>query len=447
MMRIASGPKSAKSALHPPALLGYDSGMAKTGTISIACASAFWGDTPFAVTQLLTEPDLNYIAFDYLSEVTMALLARAQKKDPSLGYASDFLSDVIEPHLQTCLKRKIKLISNAGGINSPALMKKISESAKRLGLNVKISCVTGDDLRGSPHLTDTQKNFSTVNAYLGAAAIKKALDEGADIVLTGRTVDTALVTGPLMHGFAKSWDDYGFLAQASLAGHILECGTQATGGNFTDWRQVPDPHNVGFPIARIESNGRFHITKPAGTGGLISTATVAEQLIYEIGDPHNYLLPDVTCDFSEVKLNALSPTQVEVTGARGQAPTSKYKVSATEQKGWRVSATAYLGGGEAIEKARHVGQVILKRVSQQLPALGLKPFSETLIETLGGGEHALLRISAAHDNPSALDILAKEVAPAATSLAPGIANLLGGRAHAVPRMAFSSFLIEKNWSK
>lgn len=418
--------------------------MGKSGTISIACASAFWGDTPLAVGQILSEKDLDFIVFDYLSEVTMALLARVQKKDPSAGYTSDFLTDAIEPHLAEISRRKIRLVANAGGLNPVALAQKIEEAAQRMNLNLKVIAVEGDDLRGSDHLSTEQKAFATANAYLGGVAIAQALDAGADIVITGRIVDTALVTGPLVHAFNKSWSDYDFLAQASLAGHVVECGTQTTGGNFTDWKSVPGRENVGFPIVRVKENGSFVVTKPPGTGGLISRASVAEQIVYEIGDPGNYLLPDVICDFSEVRIQELGEAQVEIHGAKGRAPTSSYKVSATKQSGFRLAALAYIAGGEAALKARDTGETILSRVKKQIAKSGGADFLETRIEVLGSGEDAVLRLSAAHERPEPLDLLAKEIAPGATSLAPGMASLLGGRAAPVPRMSFSSFLIEKS---
>jgi hypothetical protein len=417
--------------------------MGKSGMISIACASAFWGDSAFAVPQLLRAPHLDFIAFDYLSEVTMALLARAQKKDPQAGFAADFLTDVIEPHLAECLRRRIRLISNAGGINPTALMAKIREAAARQNLNVKVACVEGDDLRGSAALPSSAQDLASANAYLGAPAVAAALAEGADVVITGRTVDSALVAGPLVHAFGWSWTDYDLLAQASLAGHIVECGTQCTGGNFTDWRRVPGQDDVGFPIVHFEAEGAFTVTKAPGTGGLVSSATVAEQIVYEIGDPRSYILPDVICDFTQVHLDETAKDEVRVSGARGRAPTPHYKVSATAQKGWRISATAFIGGGDARPKAQAIGEAILARCARLLREKKIPPFSETKLEVLGGGDEVLLRLSAAHERPEPLDVLAKEIAPAGTSLAPGVASLLGGRAHAMPRMAFSSFLVAK----
>ncbi|MEK7357282.1 MAG: acyclic terpene utilization AtuA family protein, partial [Bdellovibrionota bacterium] len=262
--------------------------------------------------------------------------------------------------------------------------------------------------------------------------------------VTGRCVDSALVLAPAIHRFGWKWNDYDRLSQASLAGHVIECGTQCTGGNFTDWESVPGRENVGFPIVRLEDGGDFLVTKPSGTGGLVSVATVAEQVLYEIGDPANFLLPDVICDWTNIRIEASGPDRVRISGAKGRAPTATYKVSATELAGFRISTTASVSGGPAREKARSIGEAILKRCSHALHERGIGPYSETRIEALGGGDQFLLRISAAHDDAKALELLAKEIAPAATSLAPGVTSLLGGRAQPSPRVRFGSFLIAKS---
>jgi hypothetical protein len=426
--------------------------MPSPSSVSIACASAFWGDTPFAVRQILREPKLDYIVFDYLSEVTMTLLARQKKRDPQTGYAADFLSDVIVPHLQTCKKRGIRLVANAGGCNPQALKFKIEEFAKQHSLGVKVAVVDGDDLtsRMPSDFTDLDgiRHVGRVpisaNAYLGAPGLVAALETGADVVLSGRVVDSSLVLAPLVHEFNWAWSDFDLLAQGSLAGHIVECGAQACGGNFTDWAKVPGQDDIGFPIVHVENNGSFTVTKTPRSGGMVTTATVAEQIVYEIGDPKNYLLPDVNCDFSHVVLNSTNENTVQVTGARGRAPSQVYKVLATVQEGWKISATAFIAGGNAKAKAQAVGRAIVARCERLLSEDGVSGFSETRIETLGSHDQVTLRISAVHSRAEALEVLAKEIAPAATSLAPGLANLFSGRATPVPRIAIISFLWPKD---
>jgi hypothetical protein len=421
--------------------------------VSIACSSGFWGDTPQSVAQILSEKDLDFIVSDYLSEVTLSILARIKKREPGKGYIQDFFSDVIEPHLENILARKIRLVTNAGALNPHGLKKLIEEFAGSRGISVKVIAVTGDDLKEQNLLAETitdmegkewkTKSFITANAYLGVLPIVEALNEGADIVVTGRIVDTALISGPAIHSLKKDFSDFDFLASASLAGHIIECGTQCTGGNFTDWQSVPERQNVGFPVIRISSDNSFIVTKPPGTGGLVTPATIAEQVVYEIGDPENYLLPDVICDFRSVTLKELGPDSVLVLGAKGRAPTPFYKVSATVMTDYKLHATAFIKGGDAKAKARDIGETILKKVKHILPLRNLPPFSQTKIETLGGSDEILLRISAVHTDQSALEILSKEIAPGATGLAPGMTNLLGGRASPIPRIRLVSFLFPK----
>jgi hypothetical protein len=428
--------------------------MDKRSSVSIACASGFWGDTPMAVPQILREPHLDYIVFDYLSEVTLTILAKIKKKDPEKGFIPDFLTDVITPHLETIHGRGIKLVCNAGALNPEAMKKEIEKIAASKNLDIKVSCVTGDDLLQSGVLPATledqngeeqeTKSFISANVYLGALPVQKALANGAHIVITGRVVDTAVVIGPLLHEYPERAKDFDFLAQASLAGHIIECGTQCCGGNFTDWQKVPRNDEVGFPIVRFYPNGEFEVTKVLGTGGLVNKSSVSEQIVYEIGDPHRYILPDVVCDFSQVEVQEIASDIVRVTGARGLAPTSTYKVCATRMMGYKISATAFIGGHPAKQKAHSIAEAILTRCERWLKDHHQASYVETLIETLGSDEECLLRISAVHEKPDALEVLAQEMAPGALSLAPGMTNLLGGRASASPRIALITFLHEES---
>jgi hypothetical protein len=334
---------------------------------------------------------------------------------------------------------------------------------------MRIAVVEGDDLSAltdTLRAEDTREMFSgepmparllSVNAYLGAQPIAAALDAGAQIVITGRVVDSAVTLAPLVHAFGWAWNDWDKLATGSLAGHLIECGTQCTGGLFTDWQRVPGWDRMGFPIAECDPNGAsVVITKPEGTGGLVEPATVAEQIVYEIADPARYLLPDVTCDFRDVRLAQDGPDRVRVSGARGTPAPASYKVSATYNDGWRLLGTLMIGGHQAAAKARRVGESILLRCARLLAERQLPGFSETSLELLGAestyGPHArtgesrevVLKLAAKHPQREALELLAREIAPSATSMAQGITGFAAGRPSPSPVVRLFSFLIEQS---
>lgn len=435
--------------------------------VRIGCASGFWGDTEAGAAQLVHAGQIDYLVFDYLAEITMSLLARARAKSPSAGYAPDFVKVIAQlaPQIKA---QGIRVVANAGGVNPQACASALSAALLEQGIVLSVAVVEGDDLTDKVaelRAADTREMFSgdampaqmlSVNAYLGAQPIAAALDAGAHIVITGRVVDSAVTLGPLVHEFGWKWNEWDKLATGSLAGHIIECGTQCTGGLFTDWQTVPGWDDMGFPIAECAADGRsVVITKPAATGGLVTPPAVAEQIVYEIADPKRYLLPDVTCDFSEVQLIQDGLDRVRVSGARGTPAPRSYKVSATFNDGWRLLSTLMIGGQQAAAKATRAGQAILQRCTRLLQQRGLSGFTETSLEVLGAestyGPHArtqnsrevVLKLAAKHPQREALELLAREIAPSATAMAQGITGFAAGRPSPSPVVRLFSFLIEQ----
>lgn len=435
-------------------------------TVSIGGASGFWGDSITGPMQLVASGRLDFLVFDYLAELTMSLLASARMKNPELGYATDFVSVAMRAVLKDALAQNIRIIANAGGVNPRGCAAALQALADELGVSVCIAVVEGDDVMSLlPALRDEgvrelqsgrplPDKVVSANAYLGALPIKAALDAGAQVVITGRCVDSAVTLGALMHHFDWATDDYDRLAAGSLAGHILECGCQGAGGLHTDWEAVPDWAHSGYPIAECRADGSFIVTKPDGTGGLVMPATVGEQLLYEIGDPARYVLPDVVCDFTQVTMTQAAEHRVEVRGARGLAPTPDYKVSATYADGYRATGQLTVVGIDADRKARRTAEAILERTRGLFRQLGLPDYSATHMETLGAaylfGPHqpnvprfeSVMWLAVTHPNKQALELFAREIAPAGTSWAPGTTGA-GGRPSVVPAIKQYAFLIDK----
>jgi len=420
-----------------------------------------------ATPQLLASGDLNVIVYDYLAEITMAILARIRAKDPTLGYAVDFVTSAMAPNLAQIAKTGVKVISNAGGVNPEGCATALRDVIARQGLKLTVAVVTGDDLmpaidqiaNTAPTEMFTGADFpdpatiGSINAYLGAFPIALALQDGADIVITGRCVDTAVTLGACIHHFGWQDHDLDALAGGSLAGHILECGPQATGGNFTDWQEVADDMaDIGYPIAEIDTAGDFTLTKPAQTGGKVSIGTVAEQMLYEIGDPQTYMLPDVTCDFSDVTLVEIGENKVRVAGAKGRAAPMGLKTCLTWANCFRGGHLFSFYGLDAEAKAKAFAGAAFARARKAFRALNLGDFSETSVELIGAesqfgaqrqigpAREVAAKIAVRHPSPKGVAIFLKEATGLGLSTAPGLSGFAGARPKPSPVMALYSYL-------
>lgn len=446
--------------------------MRQENFVKIGGACAFIGDSVLGPRQLVEVPGMQYLVFDYLSEMTLSSMARAKKSDPAQGYANDFVDITLREILPRCAERGIKLVANAGGLNPRACAAAIEALQQEIGCAMKVAFVEGDDclammsaLRAAGVTdfytgTPMPEGIDSANAYLGALPIARALDRGADIVVTGRIVDSATTLGALIHHYGWASDDFDRLAAASLAGHILECGAQATGGVHTDWEEVPDWENIGYPIVEFQSNGEFVVTKPENTGGVVRVSTVSEQTLYEIGDPSSYLLPDVVCDFSGVRITAQGSDRVRVAGARGRAPSDTYKVSATCQDGYRCVVQVSVFGIDAIRKARRTGEALLNRTRTLILEKGHGDFEKTAVTVIGAedgyGPHAtaqatlreaIARVAVVHQSAAALELFSRESRAAGVSWAPGTtagsALTLNSKPAVEPRYRLFSCLVAK----
>lgn len=417
-----------------------------TKKVRIGSHSAMWGDWPKATAQLLNGGNIQYLVGDYLAEVTMAILAKQKARKPeTAGYATDFVTAVMKTNMKELKKQGVKVIVNAGGIAPLTCRDALLAEAKRQGIELKVGVVLGDDLMdrtdefrnrkvcemysGQPF--PGKKTTMSCNAYLGAFPIADALRQGCEVVITGRVVDSALVLAPLIFEFGWTFDMFDQLAAGTLAGHLIECGAQGTGGLFTDYERVENWANIGYPIVEVEASGQFIVTKPPNTGGLVCFGSVCEQMLYEIQDPGCYHVPDVACDFTQVCLTEVGDGTVRVSNVRGLPPTDTYKVCTTHSTGWKYHVSMVVVGHNAADKARRTGETLLIRYQQLVKEAGLPAFTETRVEAIGGGEYfrncpaqaqsreVLMRISCRHPNKKAFGLLKREVASVTVSMPQG----------------------------
>jgi hypothetical protein len=437
--------------------------------VRVGNGCGFSGDNLDAPRLLAEGGRLDYLTLEYLAELTMSILALQKQRDPQTGFAGDFI-DVLES-LVPALKSQphLKVVTNAGGMNPGGCAAKARAVLDRAGLQGRgIAVVTGDDLMpgldrflsAGQALTnlDTGEPLSTVrsrivsaNAYLGSQPISEALRKGASVVITGRVADAALTVGPLAKEFGWRWDDWDRLCAGTVAGHLLECGAQATGGLWCNWQEC-DLSNVGYPIAEVEEDGSFVLTKPEGTGGAVNGETVSEQLLYEVGDAAAYLSPDVTADFTTPTVLETGRDRVRVTGARGKPATDSYKVSAAYRDGFMSGGTLVIAGPGAAAKARRCGEIILERLAR----VGVKP-EHSHIECLGAGEvlgaapafevdppEVVLRVAVRDSRRPVVERFSKEFAPLVTSGPPGVTGYTTGRPAVREVFAYWPALIPKS---
>lgn len=439
--------------------------------IRIASGQGFWGDLLTAPLDQVSKGPIDYLVMDYLAEVTMSIVQKQKLKDPKLGYARDLVTTVGEilPHMA---EKGIAMISNGGGVNPEACRDAVVALARERGISIRVGIVTGDNIlddidalnaAGAPlknmesgeELGPIRERVMSANAYLGAAPLVEALRQGAQIIIAGRTTDTGLCLAPMIHEFGWAMDDWDLMAAGTIAGHIIECGAQASGGNYMeDWRGVPDMANVGFPIIEASPNGEFVVTKHDGTGGRVSRGTVAEQCLYEIGDPRNYITPDVIADFTTIHLDDQGNDRVRVHGIKGRPNTEFYKVSMSYADGYSAFATLTYAWPEAIDKAR-AGDAILRA---RLAKLGLS-FDEILTEYVGYNachgplsekvnpdpQEVMMRIGVRAHDVKAIERFGKEIAPLILTGPPNVTGFAGGRPRPSEVVAYWPALIEKKF--
>lgn len=440
--------------------------------IRIANGQGFWGDSIDAPVQLVERGPIDYLTLDYLAEITMSIMQKQKSRDPKAGYARDFLY-VVERVLPQCLERGIKILANAGGVNPQSCVAGLADVVGKLGLTgkVKVGVVTGDDILGNldeliangiglenmesgEPLSTVRDRVQSANVYFGAGPMAEALRQDADIVITGRCTDTGLALAPMLHEFGWSMNDWDKIAVGTIAGHIIECGAQTTGGNCqVDWQSIPDLWDIGYPIVEASEDGTFVVTKHAGTGGRITVAGVTEQLMYEMGDPDNYITPDGIANFKSISLEQEGENRVRVSGIKGLPATDMYKVSISFSSGFKAVGGLIYAWPDAWQKAK-AADVILRR---RLEALGLQ-FEELLSQFIGvnatheglGGEPAaelaevLLRVGARSQDRASIERFTKELAPLALNGPPTVTGFGGGRPKVEEIIAYWPALIPKS---
>lgn len=439
--------------------------------IRIANGQGFWGDSILGPVRLVNEGPLDYLTLDYLAEVTMSIMQKLKSRKPDAGYATDFVT-LIDRVLPQLVEKDIKVVANAGGVNPHACKDAVLEVIKKHGYEgVKVAVVEGDDILGDlddlmaqgeefrnmdtgEPLSAVRDRVSSANVYLGAFPIAEALDQGAQIVITGRGTDPGLVIGPLIHEFGWKPDDYDKIAAGTVAGHIVECGAQCTGGNYTDWRDVKDMARIGYPVIEASADGSFVVTKHEGTGGMVTVSSVTHQLAYEMGDPANYITPDGVADFTSFSIEQEGPDRVRVSGVKGGPPTPTYKVSMSYHDGWKATGQLTISGPDALEKAQLCAQVVWDRLAFD----GYEyTDEERMVEFVGANvchdgiataqaaepSEVVLRMGVKGPDRDKVNRFGPELVPLVTSGPPGVTGFAGGRPKATEIIGYWPALLRK----
>ena len=446
--------------------------MTRDRVVRIACGQGFWGDRPEAPLEQVTRGPVDYVVMDYLAEVTMSILQKQRARDPSLGYARDFIP-VLEQILPVCVERGIRIVSNAGGVNLSACRDAALRGARTLKLEgqVRVGTVQGDDLlerlpalmaaghqlnhleSGRP-LSEILGRVQSANAYIGAEPLVRLLADGATVVIAGRSTDTALTYAPMMHEFGWQTDDFDRLAAGVVAGHLIECSAQVSGGNaMTDWESIPDLAGVGFPIIEASADGSFVVTKHPGTGGRVSRETVVEQLLYEIGDPRSYITPDCVADFTTIQLDVPGCDRVRITGVRGRPRTGHLKVSISYADGYKAIGTLVYGWPDAVKKAQAADAILRQRLERL--GLGFESVRSELVGWNATHGHLTavspepvpevqLRVGVRSHHRPAVEEFTRQVQALILSGPPGVTGFGGGRPKVQEVVAFWPALIDRD---
>jgi hypothetical protein len=438
--------------------------------VRVAAGQGFWGDWLEAPRRQVEGGPVDYLMLDYLAEVTMSILQKQKERDPSMGYARDFVG-AIESVLPAVVERGVRVIANAGGVNPPACARAIQALADRMGTRpaLKIGVVTGDDLlprldeliasghalthmeSGAP-LSTVRDRVLSANAYIGSTPIVEALARGANVVVTGRSTDTALTMAPLRHEFGWKADDWDLLAAGIIAGHIIECGAQCSGGNcLYDWRNIPDLANIGYPIVEAKADGTFTVVKHPNTGGRINVPSVTEQCVYEMGDPNSYITPDVVADFTTIHLDDDGVNRVRVHGIKGRPATDKLKVSIAYRSGYKAIGTLVYAWPDALEKAQLADRVLRERLDNMglkfdhllTEFVGVSSTHGPLTPQVGEAQEVQLRVGVRSEDRKAVERFTREIAPLVLNGPPSVTGFAGGRPKVEEIVAYWPALVDK----